>query len=438
MTHGNSYASGSGSTPAPSYDMPRRKRKWYRFGTGRDRTRGQEVWYSAYVSPRGQQPPTPNPYGPSFSSFTSPLDADQTYGPVGLLSNIHAAAYQGPSDSQRNAPVSFPVPMTAQYGSLHIPEGYIPPSVNPPVVPRDVVSPRTDPDYWKRPAHSHQHQRRPSQSHQRVPSRSHTPVVSVDAPVMPQPFSQPTTSTMTSFSSPPFRPFPPPPDFTRSKPPTPPPKLLDLPPYRERLDYLSNPTVAIRAEALEIIQDRGKRDIHRANEEWKRQDEERKKAIQEKKEERDRLISGRSTIRAPTMQTVTALVVDPTTSRGAPPPPAKEKKSFWKKLFKPGRSDQSGQMNGRVIIPISPQQVLPSLPGAVVRMPVPSQSQSSQTLHGHGYVPQPTPAPAVTPRSTHGGGAVTPGPSPFLRSTTPDVTPPPTAAFFSIPASVPG
>lgn len=60
MTQPQSYA--SGSTPA-SYDMPRRRRKWYQFGTGRDRHRGQDVWYSAYVSPRGQQPPTPNPYG---------------------------------------------------------------------------------------------------------------------------------------------------------------------------------------------------------------------------------------------------------------------------------------------------------------------------------------------------------------------------------------
>jgi len=61
MAHENSYASGS---TMPSYDMPRKKRrKWYQFGTGRERHRGQEVWYSAYVSPRGQQPPTPNPYG---------------------------------------------------------------------------------------------------------------------------------------------------------------------------------------------------------------------------------------------------------------------------------------------------------------------------------------------------------------------------------------
>lgn len=66
MMPASSY--GSGSTPAPSYDMPRRRRKWYKFGTGRDRHRGQDVWYSAYVSPRGQQPPTPNPYG-QFSFF---------------------------------------------------------------------------------------------------------------------------------------------------------------------------------------------------------------------------------------------------------------------------------------------------------------------------------------------------------------------------------
>ena len=66
MTNANSYASGS---TMPSYDMPRRRRrKWYQFGSGRDRHRGQEVWYSAYVSPRGQQPPTQNPFGQfSFS-----------------------------------------------------------------------------------------------------------------------------------------------------------------------------------------------------------------------------------------------------------------------------------------------------------------------------------------------------------------------------------
>jgi hypothetical protein len=61
MTNANSNGTGTGST-LPSYDMPRRRKKWFRFGKGRDRHRGQEVWYSAYVSPRGQQPPTPNIY----------------------------------------------------------------------------------------------------------------------------------------------------------------------------------------------------------------------------------------------------------------------------------------------------------------------------------------------------------------------------------------
>ena len=64
MTHANSYTSGS---TLPSYDMPRRRRrKWYQFGAGRDRHRGQDIWYSAYVSPRGQQPPAQNPFGQFF------------------------------------------------------------------------------------------------------------------------------------------------------------------------------------------------------------------------------------------------------------------------------------------------------------------------------------------------------------------------------------
>ena len=75
MAHGNSYTSGS---TLPSYDMPRRKRrKWYQFGAGRDRHRGQDVWYSAYVSPpRGQQLATPNPFC-QFSLFSPPLHLEK-------------------------------------------------------------------------------------------------------------------------------------------------------------------------------------------------------------------------------------------------------------------------------------------------------------------------------------------------------------------------
>ncbi|KAF9651239.1 hypothetical protein BDM02DRAFT_3127165 [Thelephora ganbajun] len=432
MTHGNSYASGS---TFPSYDMPRRKKKWYRFGTGRDRYRGQDVWYSAYVSPRGQQPPTPNIY----------------------------AAYQRPSDRQRNP--SMPVPVTTQYGSLHIPEGYIPPSVNPPVVPQDVISSTTDSEYWRRAVPS-QHPNRPLQSHYRRPSQSRPPVQPVTPAVMPlQPFTEPISSSQTSsFPSPPFKPFQPLPEIRRSKPPTPPPKLLDLAPYRETLPYLSHPSPASKNKALEIIQNKEKTDIHRAHEEWKKQDEEREKVIREKKEERERLISGTNTIRAPTMQTVTALVVDPTTIQPPlllpPPLPKKEKKSLWKRLFQSGKSDHSkqqtamkqpAQATGPVVIPIGPQHVLSSIPGIVVPMQAPSQysSSSSSTHQSPGHVARPTPTPAVVPvipgmmysgviPEAVGPPVVMPSPSvrPKVRSTTPDISPPPTAAFFSIPRAV--
>ena len=69
MTHANSTATGTGST-MPSYDMPRRKRKWYRFGS-RDRHRSHDVWYNAYLSPERQQPSTPNIYC-QFSSIFIP------------------------------------------------------------------------------------------------------------------------------------------------------------------------------------------------------------------------------------------------------------------------------------------------------------------------------------------------------------------------------
>lgn len=383
------------------------------------------------------------------------LIPDHTYGPVGLPPNV--AAYQGPPDRQRNP--SMPVP--AHYGSLHIPDGYIPPSVNPPVVPQEAVTSTTDSEYWGRAGHS-QH-RHPSQSHHRRPSQAHPPVQPVIPTVMPpQPFTEPTMSTRTSsLRSPPFKPFQPLPEIARTKPPTPPPKLLDLPPYKDTFAHLSHPTPRSKEKALEIIQNREKRDIHRAREEWRKEDEEREKAIKEKKEERERLISGASTISAPTMKTVTALVVDPTATQQPPLPPKKEKKSFWRKLLHPGKSSRSRQQpaasqtavaNGPVIIPIGPQQVLPSIPGVVMPVQVPGQSYTS-TLpmdQNPGHVAQPMPAPPVIPvspgRMRTGGvipGPVQPSvamPSPFLypivRSTTPDTSPPPTAAFFSIPATV--
>ena len=411
----------------------------------------------------------------------------------------------------------MPVPMTAQYGSLHIPDGYIPASVNPPVVPQDVISPITDSDDWRRPVQPH-HQRQPSQNHYRVPSSSHPPVIPINPSVsMPQPFSQPTTSTETSsFSSPPFKPFKPLPVIARTKPPMPPPKMAELPTYKAKLPSLDKPTEIIKTEAHEIIHNRAKTDRQLAHEEWRRQDEEREKVIREKKEERERLISGASTIRAPTMQTVTALVVDPTTVQQPPPPPKKEKRSLWSKLFRSGKSDHRKQQqftakqpvhtvqaNGSVVIPIGPQHVLPSIPGVVMHMQeAPGQSSTSGTsnspgrshsghspsrshsihspgrshsvhnpvrspgrshsghspgrsLGGHnpgrspGHVFQPTPTPAViptTPGSRYGGvmpNAVGPQvvmPSPYLyqgqRSTTPEISPPSNAAFFSFPSPI--
>ena len=362
--------------------------------------------------------------------------------------------------------MQMPMPVTAQYGSLHVPEGYIPPTVNPPVVPQDVISPRPDPDYWKRAGQSQQHQRHPSQSHHRRPSQSHPPIMSVNPPVMPvpRPFSEPTSTTVTStLASPPFKPFQPLPVIERAKPPTPPPKLLDITPYRETLSYLSRPTEACRTKALEILQNKDLTDVERAHEEWRKQDEEREKFIREKKEERRRLVDGASTIRAPTMQTVTALVVDPTTMQQPPPPPKKDKRPLWRKLFRSGKSDhnkrqldaqQSAQASGPVIIPIGPQQVLPSLPsvpGVVVPMQMPSSSRSSssRTHDSPGRFAQPTSTPAVipvTPGRTYGRAMPSPAgrpvgmPSPShhlpRRSTTPDVSPPPTAAFYSIPNPV--
>ena len=202
---------------------------------------------------------------------------------------------------------------------------------------------------------------------------------------IPQHFTEQTTSNGTStLPSPPFKPFQPLPEIPWTKPPTPPPKLLDLPPYRDTLSYLSHPTPKIRSKALEIIRDREKTDIHRVREEWKRQDGEREKAVREKEGERERLIGGASTVRAPNMQTVTALVVDPAAmpQPPPPPPPKKEKKPFWRKLFQSSHSRQPAPTNGPVIIPIPPQQVLPSVPGGVVPMQEPSQSHtSSSTTH---------------------------------------------------------
>ncbi|KAF9780041.1 hypothetical protein BJ322DRAFT_1084297, partial [Thelephora terrestris] len=213
MTNANSGGTGTGST-LPSYDMPRRRKKWFRFGNGRDRHRGQEVWYSAYVSPRGQQPPTPNIY----------------------------PAYQRPPDLQRNP--SMPVPVPAQYSSLRIPDGYIPPSVNPPVVPHDAPSPTTDSGHWRRPPHSGYHPHHPSQIHHRRPSQSHPPVHPVNPAVIPsRHFPEPTSSTPTStLRSPPFKPFEPLPDLRRPGPPPPPPKIFDNAPYRDMFSHLSHPS----------------------------------------------------------------------------------------------------------------------------------------------------------------------------------------------------
>jgi hypothetical protein len=265
-----------------------------------------------------------------------------------------------------------------------------------------------------------------------------------------------------SLPSPPFKPFQPLPEVPRRKPPTPPPKLLDFPPYRDTFSYLAEPSQVCKTEALEILQNKEMTDVHRAREEWKKQDEERERIIKEKKEERERLLSGTGTIRAPTMQTVTALVVDQKDiQQPPPPPPPKEKRSLWKRLFGPGKSgrskqqpvaEQPTQMNAPVIIPFDPQRGLSSIPGAVIPMQMSSHphSSSSHTLLSPGRVVQPTPAPAVIPVSpgrTYGGGVmpgavgpqvVMPAPSiyPTHRSTTPNTSPPPNTPFFSIPAAI--
>lgn len=398
-----------------------------------------------------------------------------------------------------------------QYGSLHIPDGYIPPSVNPPVIPQDVISPMTDPNDWRRPVQSPHHQRTPSQNHYRIPSSSHPPVIPINPSVMPQPqpfahqpYSQPTSSAeISSFSSPPFKPFKPLPVIARTKPPTPPPKMVALPTYKAKSPYLVKPMETVKTEAQEIMYNKAKRDIQSAQEEWERQDEEREKVIREKREERERLINGTSAIRVPvpTMQTVTALVVDPTTVRQLPPPPKKEKRSLWAKLFRSGKSNhkkrqlvaeepvQTIQAN---VIPIRPQHVVPSIPGVMMHVqetPTSSRSSSSGThsspATGHsghspgrsnsghgpgrsnsghspgrshsgrspgrspGHLFQSMPTPAViptTPGSRYGGampnavGQPMGTPSPFIyqgqRSTTPEISPPPNAAFFSFPSPI--
>ena len=355
------------------------------------------------------------------------------------------------------------MPMTGQYGSLHIPDGYIPPSVNPPVIPEDHT---TNSRFWRGPAHPQHHPRYPPQGHHRIPSQSHSPIQPVNPVIMtPRPFTERTSSVPTSsippLPSPPFKPFQPLPEIRRIKPPTPPPKLLELAPYRDTFSHLSHPTPTSRSRALEIIRGGENTDIQLAHEEWRRRDEEREKFIKEKKEERERLVSGASTIAAPTMQTVTALVVDPANMQPPPPPPMKEKKPFWRKLFNSNKSDRHRQQpttalptraNGPVIIPIGTQQVLPSIPGVVVPVQIASQTQSSSspTLQSSRHAAQPTPTPTVIPVSpgVRRTGGVIPnatgppvaGPSLWtqqaVRSTTPDISPPPTAAFYSIPPRV--
>lgn len=343
--------------------------------------------------------------------------------------------------------------MTAQYGSLHIPDGYIPPSVNPPVIPEDPTASR----HWRRPSHSPHHPQYPSQGHRRMPSGPGSPSHPVDPVIIaPRPFTDATSSVPTSvFRSPPFKPFQPLPDIRRTKPPTPPPKLLELAPYRDAFSHLSHPSPESRSKALEIIQNREKTDIRRAHEEWRQRDEERERIIREKKEERERLVSGASTIRAPTMQTVTALVVDPTNMQQPPPPPRKEKRPFWRRLFHSNKPEHNRQppattvpthANGPVIIPFGPQQALPSVPGVVVPVQIASQSQSSSspTLQNSGHVGQPTQAQTinpVTPGTMHTRGVIPDAvgppvvmPSPFARTTTPGYPPPDTAAFRYIPS----
>ena len=364
----------------------------------------------------------------------------------------------------------MPVPMTTQYGSLYIPDGYIPSSVNPPVVPHDAPMPRPDPANWRVPTHSPRHSQDHSQGHYRRPSQPYPPVQPDEPGVIPfQAYTGRTTTTATSatIASPPFKPFEPLPEIRRSKPPTPPPKLLDLAPYRETFAHLSNPSPSSRHRALEIVHNKDKTDIGRAHEEWRRQDEERERVIREKKEQRERLVSGANTIQAPTMQTVMALVVDPTNLQQPlvpqsqlpqpPPLPPKEKKPFWRKFFHPGGRPAEHtvrqvvpvttmpvptQMSGPVMIPLGPQHALPSVPGVVVPVQIVSQSQtsSSPTQQSSSQIPDPNPAPPVIPRSPsrrYPGGAMPDAvgppvvmPTPFMGSTTPKDRPPPTAAFF--------
>jgi len=137
------------------------------------------------------------------------------------------------------------------------------------------------------------------------------------------------------------------------------------------------------------------------------------------------------------------------------------------------------QANGPVVIPIDPQHVLPSIPGVMVHhhthedsthssssntqdsssrstsrhSPGPSRTLSPGRSHRNspgrspGHIYQPTPTPAVIPPGSRYAGMMpnavgqTKGmPSPYLyqgqRSTTPEISPPPNAAFYSIPSPI--
>lgn len=201
-------------------------------------------------------------------------------------------------------------------------------------------------------------------------------------------------------TSPPFKPFAPLPPSRVQRPPTPPENI-----YKNSFSHLLHPTPNTQARVLEIIENPDRRNIEIVKDQWKRRDEEREKELQEKREQRTRLLNGAVPIPAPVVQAPPSLSTAP-----RPPPKKKARKSLFASLF--GRRDDPNtglQPSAASVAATSPR---PSIYTSHMS-PHPSMRVATPAHSEHVTMPTPAVIPSPFMRS--------PGQPP--RSTTPPFSP---------------
>jgi hypothetical protein len=131
-----------------------------------------------------------------------------------------------------------------------------------------------------------------------------------------------------------------------------------------------HPSPNTHARVIEIIENPEQTNIDNLKEQWKKQDEEREKQIREKREQRDKLLSGALPIVPQVARSIsTSISTDPR----PPPKPKKTRKSLFDSLFR-RRDDQNPYTDATAANPatVPPVHMMSSVPSNSISMPTPT------------------------------------------------------------------